>query len=138
MLADGGYCANNPALYAIADAVSALKVSRTSIHVVSIGVGEYPDPKRSMFSVMRWVGYLFTVRLLQKVMEINTQSMEQLRDVLFSDIQTVRINERYTEPELATDMFEDDLEKLGTLWSKGRQSFERYEEQLRGLLGRGR
>jgi uncharacterized protein len=60
--------------------------------------------------------------------------MEQLREVLFSDIATVRINERYTEPEMATDMFEHNLDKLGALWSKGRQSFARYEAQLRDML----
>jgi uncharacterized protein len=94
LLADGGYCANNPTLYAIADATAALKVAPKQVRVVSIGVGEYPAPTRSMFSIMRWMQYLFTVRLLQKTMEINTKSMEQLRKILFSGIPTIRINER--------------------------------------------
>jgi len=41
-LFDGGYCANNPTLYAIADATNALKFERKQIRVVSVGVGEYP------------------------------------------------------------------------------------------------
>jgi patatin-like phospholipase/acyl hydrolase len=134
LLADGGYCANNPALYAIADAVRSLAIPRANIRVVSVGVGEYPEPHRSFFSLARWMSYLFTVRLLQKVLEINTQSMEQLREVLFSDLETVRISERFTEPEMATDMFEYDIDKLGRLLSKGRQSFARYERQLRHIL----
>jgi patatin-like phospholipase/acyl hydrolase len=134
LLADGGYCANNPALYAIADAAGSLNIPRDAIRVVSVGVDEYPPPHRPFFSVARWMSYLFTGRLLQKVMEINTQSMEQLRDVLFSDIQTVRISERYTEPEMATDMFEYDMAKLGRLYSKGRQSFGRVEAQLRTIM----
>lgn len=134
LLADGGYCANNPTLYAIADAWAAMKVPHDQIRVVSIGVGEYPAPTRSMLSIMRWVQYLFTVRLLQKTMEINTQSMNQLREVLFADIATVRINERYSEPEMATDMFEHDMSKLNLLWSRGRQSFEKHEEQLKEFL----
>ena len=44
-LIDGGYCANNPTLYAIADAVQALKRERKDIRLVSVGVGIYPDPK---------------------------------------------------------------------------------------------
>jgi uncharacterized protein len=134
LLADGGYCANNPALYAIAEAARSLNVPRSNIRVLSVGVGDYPAPRRSVFAVGRWVSYLFTVRLLQKVMEINTQSMEQLREVLFSDIQTLRISERFTDPEMATDMFEHDMDKLGRLYSKGRQSFERYEQPLRAML----
>jgi patatin-like phospholipase/acyl hydrolase len=134
LLADGGYCANNPTLYAIADATVALNIPHEQVRVVSIGVGEYPAPNRSMLSVMRWVQYLVTVRLLQKTMEINTQSMEQLREVLFADVPTVRINERYTEPEMAADMLEHDMSKLGLLWSRGRQSFEKHEQQLRDFL----
>lgn len=44
-LFDGGYCANNPALYAIADAVKSLKRDQSSIRLLSVGVGEYPEPK---------------------------------------------------------------------------------------------
>src|SRR4029078_2433380 len=44
-LVDGGYCANNPALYAISDAVESLSVPKERIRVVSIGVGEHPTPK---------------------------------------------------------------------------------------------
>jgi patatin-like phospholipase/acyl hydrolase len=49
LLADGGYCANNPTLYAIADASVALNIPHDRIRVVSIGVGEYParpNPRR--------------------------------------------------------------------------------------------
>jgi uncharacterized protein len=83
---------------------------------------------------MRWIGYLFTVRLLQRVLEINTQSMNQLRDILFRDIDTVRISTRYTEPEMATDLFEHDLKKLDQLWQRGRQSFREYEPALSKIL----
>jgi patatin-like phospholipase/acyl hydrolase len=38
-LIDGGYCANNPTLYAIADAIMALKLSPEQLRVVSVGVG---------------------------------------------------------------------------------------------------
>jgi patatin-like phospholipase/acyl hydrolase len=38
-LIDGGYCANNPTLYAIADALLALKVPPEDLRVVSVGVG---------------------------------------------------------------------------------------------------
>jgi uncharacterized protein len=46
-LIDGGYCANNPTLYAIADAVMALKLPPEHLRVVSVGVGVYPAPKQS-------------------------------------------------------------------------------------------
>jgi patatin-like phospholipase/acyl hydrolase len=130
VLIDGGYCANNPTLYAIADAMKSLKVPPELVRVVSVGVGEYPTPQYSIFNVMRWAGYLFTVRLLQKALEINTQSMDQLRYVLFGDLRTVRISNRYTQPEMATDLFEHDLKKLDQLWQRGRDSFGEHERSL--------
>jgi patatin-like phospholipase/acyl hydrolase len=130
LLADGGFCANNPTLYAIADAAEAFKVRREHIRVVSIGVGEYPVPRR-YFTLSHWVGYLFTVRLLQKVLEINTKSMNQLRHVLFQEVQTIRISNRYTEPSMATDLFEANLDKLDQLYQRGRESFREYENALR-------
>ncbi len=101
-LIDGGYCANNPTLYAIADAVHALKHEPTDIRLVSVGVGFYPEPKPRLKS---WLAkrFVVSVQLLQKTLEINTQSMDQLREVLFRDVPTIRISEAYTQPEMATD-----------------------------------
>lgn len=133
LLADGGFCANNPTLYAIADAAEAFKVPRDHIKVVSIGVGEYPVPKR-YFTLAHWFGYLFTVRLLQKVLEINTKSMNQLRQVLFDEVETVRISKSYTEPTMAADLFEANLNKLDQLYQRGRESYREFEPALKKIL----
>jgi len=133
VLADGGFCANNPALYAIADETGSLGFHRSDVRVVSIGVGEYPKPRRYL-SPAYWLGYLFTVRLLQKTLEINTQSMDQLRKVLFADVPTVRISNAYTHPELATDLFEHNLDKLDMLWQRGRTSYAEHQLVLEKLL----
>jgi patatin-like phospholipase/acyl hydrolase len=132
-LIDGGYCANNPTLYAIADAVQALKRDRRDIRLVSVGVGVYPDPKPGL---LVWLAkrFLVSVQLLQKTLEINTQSMDQLRQVLFHDVPTVRISDSYTTPEMATDLLEHDLKKLDILFQRGRESFASRESQLRQYL----
>lgn len=132
-LIDGGYCANNPTLYAIADAVHALQSDRRDIRLVSVGVGIYPDPKPSL--LMRLAKkYLVSVQLLQKTLEINTQSMDQLRQILFHDIPTIRISDSYATPEMATDLLEHDLKKLDILFQRGRESFASREKQLREYL----
>ena len=133
-LVDGGYCANNPTLYAIADAIGAMNVPRTDIRVESVGVGEYPAPKPPLLSLTRWARYLLSVQLLQKTLEINTQSMDQLRAILFKDIATIRISDAFTQPEMATDLFEHDLAKLNVLWQRGRESFASRELQLQEFL----
>ncbi len=133
-LVDGGYCANNPTLYAVADAIMALKVASENLRVVSVGVGVYPEPKPSLLSKMRWAKYLLSVQLLQKTLEINTQSMDQLRVILFKQIATIRISDTFEKPEMATDLFEHDLQKLNILRQRGGESFASREAQLRKFL----
>lgn len=133
-LMDGGYCANNPTLYAIADATMALKLPPEHIRVLSVGVGVYPAPKQSWFSTTKWAQKLMSVQLLQKTLEINTQSMDQLRHVLFHNISTVRINDTFEQPEMATDLFEHNMMKLNILRQRGSESFARQELVLHQLL----
>lgn len=59
-LIDGGYCANNPTLYAIADAVRALRKPLNALRVVSIGVGVYPEPKH-------WFRFKPTIRIFKNM-----------------------------------------------------------------------
>ena len=133
-LMDGGYIANNPTLYAIADAVRAMKVAPERLRVVNVGVGEYPEPKRGPLHGTWWVSWLLSVQLLQKTLELNTQSMDQLRIVLFGDIKTVRISDAFTEPTMATDMFEHNPRKLNLLRQRGVESYAKYEKILKEFL----
>jgi predicted acylesterase/phospholipase RssA len=143
VLIDGGYCANNPTLYAIADAVVAMKRPHSEVRVVSVGVGEYPEPTPRLFSAkwfqQRYInavpGLNLSVALVQKTFEINTRSLDQLRAILYKDIKSVRISDAFTEPTMATDLFEHDLTKLNILRQRGRNSFAVHEADLREYLG---
>jgi uncharacterized protein len=136
-LIDGGYCADNPALYAIADALIPLKIPPDQIRVVSLGVGVYPPKPPKRFSKVWWfdraTSYFEELQLLQKTFEINTQSMEQLRAILFKHVRTIRINEKFERPEMATDLLEHELEKLNILRQRGAESYAR-EPELRNFL----
>jgi hypothetical protein len=139
-LFDGGYCANNPTLYAIADAVKAFGKDYADLRVLSVGVGMYPEPEHWVTPkyMGAWLAKAclgFTgLQLLQKTLNVNTISMEQLRFILFNDIQTVRINDTFQQPEMATDLLEADLEKLNLLYQRGWESFATHEQALRELL----
>ncbi len=71
---------------------------------------------------------------MQKTLDVNTNSMEQLRAVLFKDIQAVRINDTFQQPEMATDLLEADLKKLELLYLRGWESFAKHEKALKELL----
>lgn len=132
-LIDGGFCANNPTLYAIADATNALGKPLDQLRVLSVGVGEYPS-LRKPWNPLWWYGKIPPIPLIQKTLEINTQSMEQLRTILFRSVRTVRISDPFAEPEMATDLFECDKEKLNRLMQRGSQSFAKYESNLLTLF----
>jgi len=131
-LIDGGYCANNPTLYAIADGVAALKKDAKELRVVSIGVGVYPEPRRYAHAWL--IRRFFLVQLLQKTLDINTHSMEQLAAVLFKNVRMVRVNDTFNTPEMATDLMEHNLTKLNMLYQRGTASFGKHERQLKELL----
>lgn len=130
-LIDGGYCANNPTLYAIAEATHAMNIAREDLRVISIGVGVYPKPEAKTWKMWAVEKYIITAELLPKTLEVNTNSMEQLREILFDDVETVRINDTFSKPELATDFMEHDLDKLSVLWQEGRESYGRLEKQIK-------
>lgn len=131
-LFDGGFIANNPTLFAMADAISAMGVERHKCRVLSVGCGHYPEPQPS------WIGRLkrdfWLTQLLMKTLEANTNSMDQLRRLVFSDVPTVRIDERYSKAATATDMFESEPKKLNQLFQAGRSSFATEETEFRRVF----
>jgi uncharacterized protein len=131
-LLDGGFCANNPTLYAIADAVTALGFADEDLRVLSVGVGVYPEPKPSLRQAL--IKRITLGSLVLKTLNVNTLSMEQLTRILFKRVQIVRINETFNRPEMATDFLEQDMDKLAMLFQQGGESFAKQESSVRSLL----
>lgn len=127
-LVDGGYCANNPTLYAITEAVKAFNIAPKAARVVSVGVGSYPPPYQSLLSGARWIDMLPCCRLSKKIFDINTQAMEQFQQIIFDDVPNVRISNTYEKPEMATDLFETNERMLNILRQCGADSFGIYEK----------
>ena len=102
LLMDGGYVANNPTLFALADARHAFKKEADEIAVLSVGVGSYNEPKRSVLH--KAIFALWPFRHIAKMFNISSKTIEQLRVVLFPHVQCVRVSEAYPQPEYATDL----------------------------------
>jgi patatin-like phospholipase/acyl hydrolase len=132
LLMDGGYVANNPTLFALADAKHAFKKEASEIAVLSVGVGSYNEPKRSF--VHQIIFSFWPLRHIAKMFNISSKTIEQLRVILFPDIACVRVSEAYPQPEYATDLLESDEKKLKVLQSLGRDSFAKYEKQIKDTL----
>jgi uncharacterized protein len=139
LCADGGFCANNPSLYAIADATVPLAQPHASVRLISIGVGSYPPPKiykraRRALRDIHLAMHACSSSFLQTLLDTNTRSMEIVSSFLFKDIPSVRIDDTFSEPDLATDLLEHDLKKLNRLTQKGRDSFRKQETRISELL----
>lgn len=128
-LFDGGFCANNPTVFAIIDALQSLKFSRDRIKVLSVGCGSYPQPRRRFGR--RCVDRLISMQLLQKTLGASVATTERLSKLLFSDLVVARINGSFTDPQLATDFLESDPTKLNRLFQRGRASFGEHEVAVR-------
>lgn len=132
-LIDGGFVANNPTLLAIADAVQAYGVQKADIKVLSLGVGVYKQPQKKLF--FKVLFKFDFAQLVLKVLEANTTTIEQLRLILFPDIECVRINDAFPQDDYATDLLESDPEKLKKLHALGRESFAKCERELKRVFG---
>lgn len=60
--------------------------------------------------------------------------MDQLREILFKDVPTIRISDTFERPEMATDLFEHNLTKLNLLRQRGVESFAKNEALLKQFL----
>lgn len=129
-LEDGSYCANNPTLFAITQALR--QTERKTLRVVSLGVGDYPEPT---YWGREWTKRTFFIlKFLRRTLNLNTNAMEQLRELLFPEVSIVRINNAYMHPGMATDLMERDPKKLNLLYQSGRESFADHECVLSEFL----
>ena len=124
-LVDGSYCANNPTLYAIADATGPLGFPPKDCRVLSIGCGQYPLPW-----IKRICNKLCLGKLARKILDVNISSMDQLRQLQYKDVPLVRISESFSKQDMATDIFEHNLTKLNLLCQQGAESFRSHEDAI--------
>lgn len=131
-LLDGGFVANNPALFAVADATRAFGLSHEQLRVLSIGVGSYPDERPRW--LVRLLRKLWPLGLLETTLSSNTNTLDQLRTLLFPEIRTVRVDDSFTDGQYSTSLLESNVEKLRKIRDLGRESFARNESGIRALL----
>ena len=129
---DGGFVGNNPALFAVADAIGPLNKKSQEIRLLSIGVGEYREPRRNFlceFILDRW-----PLWLTRKTLSCNTHTLEIIRELLFKDIRCERISDTFAERHYETDLLEANPEKLEKMFQLGRESYAKKELAITELL----
>lgn len=130
-LIDGGFVANNPTLFAIADALQALKIPKERLRVLSVGVGRYPEKPPLM---RRALSIFPSFEVVDVTFAANTNTLEIIRNIMFRDIRVVRVDGAFTAKEYRTNLLEHDLGKLRRLKNLGRESYRDQEKDISALL----
>lgn len=131
-LMDGGFVGNVPALFALADANNEFDITLNMIRMLSVGVGEYPTVP--MGCLDRILGGTRLGRQCKKQLTATTNTIEQLRQVLFPAVKVVRVNDIFTDTQYSTNFLESDVNKLRKLMGLGRESFGKYEKNVKALF----
>ena len=126
---DGGFTANNPTLFALTDALGPLRICRENIRILSVGTGSYPEQWRFTWKLFNAVP---TSRIMLKLLKTSSNTVETLRQLLFADIMTVRIDD--ANNDYKTDFIESNRSKLEAIFQLGRKSFEAAEPEVRKLF----
>lgn len=129
---DGGYIANNPVFFAIIDANKAYGKLEADLRMLSIGTGRFVE--KSMGFWHRIIKGINEVKFVERIIGANTVTGFLLSKLLFPDLNIVRIDETFNQPEYGTNMIEKNKTKLNKLLQLGRNSFANYESDIEDLF----
>lgn len=123
---DGGFCGNNPALFALTDALGPLKIKPEDVRLLSIGTGQFPERFRLMTHALTLFAPTITTLL-----QTSSNTVEILQKLLFKEVNTLRINDTNSERRYRTDFIENNVSLLRQIFDLGRESFAAREDDLR-------
>ena len=128
---DGGFVANNPTLFAMADVLGPLAVPGANVRVLSVGTGTYPERRGLMRRTLAAFDVTSTVMTLLKT---SSNAVETVRTLLFKDVPTVRVDTETADDSYRTDILEYRTSVLERIYQLGRKAFADNEPQLQTLL----
>lgn len=129
-LVDGGFVANNASLYALVDALQAFKVNKERIKLLSIGTGVFID--KSTGWIQNTLNWIPATKFFTQVFSASTNTNAKLKDLIYPDISSVRINDTFTE--LKTNMIEKNVTRLNKMYQLGVRSYAKHEVKITKLL----
>jgi patatin-like phospholipase/acyl hydrolase len=124
---DGGFCANNPTLFAVVDALKAMKIAKEELIVLNIGTGDFSN-SINLYSFFSGFKHGFSVNLIFDIFDMSSNTNDQVVKFLFNDVKILRISE--ADPSLNTSILESNIDVLEKLFGRGRKSFENAEKQF--------
>jgi len=132
-LIDGGFAANNPTLFALIDALRALKKQKDDLLVLNVGTGDFPY-RLSPQIICSGCAHFFSRNLISEILDVSSNTTGVITQYLLEDIKILRISDSFTQPSLKTNLLENDKVKLAKLFDQGKVSFGRVEAEFNKLF----
>jgi patatin-like phospholipase/acyl hydrolase len=129
---DGGFIANNSTLFALIDADKTFKIQKENIKVISIGTGKFVE--KPMKGFVKYLKYFKITKFIERILLSSTNTNVILSKLLYKDIEIVRVNDTFNEPEYGTNMTEKNINKLEKLYQLGRTSYANKEKELNNIF----
>ncbi len=130
---DGGYCANNPTLFAVIDATKALKIKQEDLVIINVGTGDFPR-SQNVRADMGACKHVFSKDLILDMFDISSNTHAAIVRYLLDDIKILRISDSDSRPTLKTNILEYNKNKLEALFQRGRRSFGDAEPKFEKLF----
>ena len=128
-LVDGGFVANNASLYALIDAIKAFKINQQNIRLLNVGTGQFIEKPVLLQKITQTIP---AVKFFTQVFTASTNTNAKLKDLVFPDVASVRINETFADIEI--NMVEKNINRLNEIYQLGRKSFGKKENEIRKLF----
>jgi patatin-like phospholipase/acyl hydrolase len=132
-LMDGGFSANNPTLFALIDALRALKLEKDDLRVLNVGTGDFPY-RLSPQIICSGCMHFFSRNFISEILDISSNTTGVITQYLLEDIKILRISDSFTQPALKTNLLENDKIKLAKLFDQGKVSFGKKESEFDKLF----
>lgn len=129
---DGGFIANNPALFAIIDATKALQLKIPNLRMLSIGTGNYIE--KPISRKWHYLSKLEMAQIASRVLTCSSNTIETTTKLLFPELPMVRVNDVFNGTEHSTNMVEKDLSKLRKMFQLGIGSYAKHEKDIEHLI----
>lgn len=129
---DGGFVGNNPILFAITDVFGALGIGIKDANFLSLGTGNFIEKPIGFKG--KCLQRFWFLRLFEKILKSNVNTTDILSKYLFPDLNLIRINDSFNQPEYGTNMVERNINKLQSLQKLGRESFAKNEDAIKQMF----
>ncbi len=128
-LMDGGFSANNPTLFALIDALRALKVPKEDVRALNVGTGDFPY-RMSIQMVCSGFEHVLSKNLISEILDVSSNTTGLITQYLLEDIKILRISDSFTQPSLSTNLLESNKAKLAKMFDQGKASFGKKESDF--------